>query len=64
VKTQRASSEIGICIQLLFLWHFSALQTSFNENEDLSGKEIGFVGYGSGSKSKVFAGRFLRTGEK
>jgi hydroxymethylglutaryl-CoA synthase len=40
------------------------MQTSFNENEDLSGTEIGFLGYGSGSKSKVFAGKFLRTGKK
>ncbi|MGG7469180.1 hydroxymethylglutaryl-CoA synthase family protein [Chryseobacterium arthrosphaerae] len=57
-KTQRASSEIGnMYTASVFMALLSALQTSFNENEDLSGKEIGFVGYGSGSKSKVFAGK-------
>ncbi|MDR6459595.1 hydroxymethylglutaryl-CoA synthase [Chryseobacterium vietnamense] len=57
-KTQRASSEIGnMYTASIFMAFLSALQTSFNENEDLSGKEIGFVGYGSGSKSKVFAGK-------
>ncbi|WP_278379129.1 hydroxymethylglutaryl-CoA synthase family protein [Chryseobacterium arthrosphaerae] len=57
-KTQRASSEIGnMYTASVFMALLSALQTSFNENEDLSGKKIGFVGYGSGSKSKVFAGK-------
>ncbi|ASE62285.1 hydroxymethylglutaryl-CoA synthase family protein [Chryseobacterium indologenes] len=57
-KTQRASSEIGnMYTASVFMAFLSALQSSFNENEDLSGKEIGFVGYGSGSKSKIFAGR-------
>lgn len=57
-KTQRASSEIGnMYTASVFMAFLSALQTSFNENEDLSGNEIGFVGYGSGSKSKIFAGR-------
>lgn len=57
-KTQRASSEIGnMYTASIFMAFLSALQTSFNENEELSGKEIGFVGYGSGSKSKVFAGK-------
>lgn len=57
-KTQRASSEIGnMYTASVFMGLLSALQTSFNENEELSGKEIGFVGYGSGSKSKVFAGK-------
>ncbi|MEJ5106415.1 hydroxymethylglutaryl-CoA synthase family protein [Chryseobacterium sp. MYb328] len=57
-KTQRASSEIGnMYTASIFMALLSGLQTSFNENEDLSGKEIGFFGYGSGSKSKVFAGK-------
>jgi hydroxymethylglutaryl-CoA synthase len=57
-KTQRASSEIGnMYTASIFMALLSALQTAFNENEELSGKEIGFVGYGSGSKSKVFAGK-------
>ncbi|MEJ5049975.1 hydroxymethylglutaryl-CoA synthase [Chryseobacterium culicis] len=57
-KSQRASSEIGnMYTASIFMAFLSALQTSFNENEELSGKEIGFVGYGSGSKSKVFAGK-------
>lgn len=57
-KTQRASSEIGnMYTASIFMALLSALQTSFNENEDLTDKEIGFLAYGSGSKSKVFAGK-------
>ncbi|WP_449388176.1 hydroxymethylglutaryl-CoA synthase family protein [Chryseobacterium lineare] len=56
-KSQRASSEIGnMYTASIFMAMLSALQTSFNENEELKGQEIGFLGYGSGSKSKVFAG--------
>ncbi len=57
-KTQRASSEIGnMYTASIFMALLSALQVSFNENEELDGQEIGFLGYGSGSKSKVFAGK-------
>lgn len=57
-KTQRASSEIGnMYTASIFMALLSALQTSYNENEDLTGKEIGFLAYGSGSKSKVFTGK-------
>lgn len=57
-KTQRASSEIGnMYTASIFMALLSVLQVSFNENEDLAGEEIGFLGYGSGSKSKVFAGK-------
>lgn len=57
-STQRASSEIGnMYTASIFMAFLSGLQTSFNENEELSGKEIGFFGYGSGSKSKVFSGK-------
>jgi hydroxymethylglutaryl-CoA synthase len=56
--SQRASSEIGnMYTASIFMALLSALQTAFNENEELSGTEIGFLGYGSGSKSKVFAGK-------
>ncbi|WP_353146749.1 hydroxymethylglutaryl-CoA synthase [Chryseobacterium sp.] len=57
-KTQRASSEIGnMYTASIFMALLSGLQTSFNENEELTGTEIGFFGYGSGSKSKVFSGK-------
>ena len=57
-KTQRASSEIGnMYTASIFMALLSALQTSFNENEDLAEREIGFLAYGSGSKSKVFVGK-------
>lgn len=56
--SQRASSEIGnMYTASVFMALLSALQTAFNENEELAGREIGFLGYGSGSKSKVFAGK-------
>ena len=64
-KTQRASSEIGnMYTASIFMAFLSALQTSFNENEELTGKEIGFIGYGSGSKSKVLRVKCLMAGEK
>lgn len=57
-KSQRASSEIGnMYTASIFMALLSALQTSFNEKEELAGQEIGFLGYGSGSKSKVFTGK-------
>lgn len=57
-KTQRASSEIGnMYTASIFMALLSALQVSFNEEEELAGQEIGFLSYGSGSKSKVFAGK-------
>ncbi|MCG2792498.1 MAG: hydroxymethylglutaryl-CoA synthase [Weeksellaceae bacterium] len=57
-KSQRASSEIGnMYTASIFMALLSALQTSFDENEDLTAKEIGFLAYGSGSKSKVFVGK-------
>ncbi|ASW76292.1 hydroxymethylglutaryl-CoA synthase [Chryseobacterium piperi] len=56
-KSQRASSEIGnMYTASIFMALLSALQTSFNDGEELTGEKIGFLGYGSGSKSKVFAG--------
>lgn len=56
--SQRASSEIGnMYTASIFMALFSALQTSFNENENLTGKEIGFLAYGSGSKAKVFTAK-------
>ncbi len=57
-KSQRASSEIGnMYTASIFMALLSAFQSSYDENENLSGEEIGFLAYGSGSKSKVFAGK-------
>lgn len=56
--TQRASSEIGnLYTASIFMALLSALQVSYSDGEDLAGKEVGFLAYGSGSKSKVFAGK-------
>ncbi|MCY1661106.1 hydroxymethylglutaryl-CoA synthase family protein [Chryseobacterium sp. SL1] len=64
-KSQRASSEIGnMYTASIFMALLSALQTSFNENEELAEHEIGFLGYGSGSKSKVFAGKVSENWKK
>ena len=55
--TQRASSEIGnMYTASIFTALLSALQVSADNNEELAGQKIGFIGYGSGSKSKVFEG--------
>ena len=56
--SQRASSEIGnLYTASIFMALLSALQVSFDREEELSGKELGFLAYGSGSKSKVFSGK-------
>lgn len=56
--SQRASSEIGnMYTASIFMALLSALQVSFDSNENLTDQKIGFLGYGSGSKSKVFAGK-------
>lgn len=56
--SQRASSEIGnLYTASIFMALLSALQVSFDRGEELSEKELGFFAYGSGSKSKVFAGK-------
>ena len=56
--SQRASSEIGnLYTASVFMALLSALQVSFDREEELSGKELGFLAYGSGSKSKVFSGK-------
>lgn len=56
--SQRASSEIGnMYTASIFMALLSALQVSYDAGEDLNGQEIGFFGYGSGSKSKVFVGK-------
>lgn len=53
--SQRASSEIGnMYTASIFMALLSALQTAFNEHEELSGQQLGFFAYGSGSKAKVF----------
>ncbi|KFF18557.1 hydroxymethylglutaryl-CoA synthase family protein [Chryseobacterium sp. JM1] len=57
-KSQRASSEIGnMYTASVFMALLSAIQVSYDEGEELAGREVGFLGYGSGSKSKVFAGK-------
>lgn len=57
-RSQRASSEIGnMYTASVFMALLSAIQVSYDEGEELAGQEIGFLGYGSGSKSKVFAGK-------
>ncbi len=54
--SQRASSEIGnMYTASIFMALLSALQVSYDSEEELAGRKIGFLGYGSGSKAKVFA---------
>ena len=52
-----ASGSVGnIYTGSIFLGLLSALFYSATENADLTSKKIGFIAYGSGSKSKVFDG--------
>lgn len=56
-KAQRASQLTGnLYTASIFLALMSALESDFNEHSEISGKKLGFVAYGSGSKSKVFEG--------
>jgi len=52
-----ASSEIGnMYTASIFMALLSLLSFSLDKEKDLSGSQIGFIAYGSGSKSKVFSG--------
>ena len=54
-KTQIASSQVGnIYTGSLFLSLISYLSSCVKEGKAIAGKKIGFISYGSGSKSKVF----------
>lgn len=56
-KGERASSLMGnLYAGSLFLSLMSTLSAGLAEDEELTGAQIGFFGYGSGSKSKVFVG--------
>ncbi|MCW5518310.1 hydroxymethylglutaryl-CoA synthase family protein [Aureitalea sp. L0-47] len=57
-KGERASSLIGnMYTASIFMAFLSLVRSCFIEEEELSGKKVGFIAYGSGSKSKVFEGR-------
>lgn len=52
-----ASSEIGnMYTASIFMAFLSYLSNSYNASKKIEGNTIGFIGYGSGSKSKVFQG--------
>ena len=54
-KAQRASSLVGNMYACsIFLALMSTLESDLQDNSDLTGKRLGLLGYGSGSKSKVF----------
>lgn len=56
--SQRASSEVGnMYTASVFMALLSAMQVSYDNQEDLKDQKIGFLAYGSGSKAKVFAGK-------
>ncbi|MCQ4035331.1 hydroxymethylglutaryl-CoA synthase family protein [Kaistella montana] len=56
--SQRASSEVGnMYTASIFMALLSAMQVSYDENENLEDQKIGFLAYGSGSKAKVFTGK-------
>jgi hydroxymethylglutaryl-CoA synthase len=56
-KAQRSSGQIGnVYAASIFFALMSTFEADFAEGSKLKGKKFGFVGYGSGSKSKVFEG--------
>ncbi len=55
-----ASGQVGnMYTGSIFLGLLSTLCHHFKENSDLSGKKMGFIAYGSGSKAKVFEATVL-----
>ena len=59
-RSQRASSHVGNMYACsIFLALISSVYTDWQEGNDMTGQELGFFGYGSGSKSKVFTGRLM-----
>ena len=58
--TERASSVIGnMYTASIFMALVSLLVNAKNDGLDIDGKTLGFIAYGSGSKSKVFSGTVL-----
>ena len=56
-RGQRASSLVGNQYTgSIFLALLSTLEADLAEGNDLTGHRIGFCGYGSGAKAKVFEG--------
>lgn len=56
-KSQRASSLVGNQYTgSIFLALVSVLESDYQEQIDLRGETLGFCGYGSGAKAKVFEG--------
>ena len=54
-RAQRASGQVGnLYAASIFLALMSTLESDAHDGSDLTGKRLGFVAYGSGSKSKVF----------
>lgn len=54
-KAQRASSLVGNMYACsIFLALMSTLESDLQDGSELTGKRLGLLGYGSGSKSKVF----------
>ncbi len=55
--SERASGQVGnIYTGSIFLGLLSTLCHHFQNQTDIIGKKLGFIAYGSGSKSKVFEG--------
>ncbi len=56
-KAERASSKVGNMYACsIFLALMSSMESDLQDSSDLTDSTLGFVSYGSGSKSKVFSG--------
>ncbi len=59
-SSQKASAQVGnIYTASIFMALLSALDDAYTNGEELNNKKIGFLSYGSGSKSKCFEGTIL-----
>ncbi len=59
--SEKASSEIGnMYTASIFMAFLSYLSHSFDNAVELADKTVGFIAYGSGSKSKVFQGKLQK----
>lgn len=56
--SEMASGQVGnLYTGSIFLGMLSALNHAFANNLEITNKKVGFIAYGSGSKSKVFEGK-------
>ena len=62
---EMASSYIGnMYTASIFMSLISLFYCAFDKKREINGNHVGFLSYGSGSKSKIFQGKLLKWKQK